>query len=387
MRRLLALLVLCGSAWAGTCGTGYNKYKSITIDHTKVVSTMTNFAVMVFMTDADLKTTGNGGDVETSQGYDIIVCDANTGSGNQIAHELAGYSATTGKIELYFLVSSLSASVDTVRYLFYGKSGATDTSNKTSVWTAYAAVYHLGDGTTLDLNDSSPNGNNLSNINTVTASAGNYTFGGATFSRASTTYLRHSSPSGIPTNQARVDVLLYKFTSATPGNDMVFQSYGKDPASGGDWANGVNFWWQDGAATFWWGRLGARTREGPYTPDTNWHFAAGAAPVTPSSTVYTRWDNVYPAGNADGYSGNLATDAPTKLTLGCSVNTDMCLNGQIEEFRIYYPGADFGSTYADIMTTLYNNLVNPGTFYAIGTETAGPGGSGTSFVRRPPVIQ
>jgi len=51
--------------------------KQITIDHTKVgascSSDLTDFPVLISITsDNDLRTTANGGDVENTNGYDMI---------------------------------------------------------------------------------------------------------------------------------------------------------------------------------------------------------------------------------------------------------------------------------------------------------------------------
>lgn len=53
---------------------GYGFKKKITIDNTKVSGTAdhTDFPIQVSHTDADLKTTGNGGDVTDANGYDIV---------------------------------------------------------------------------------------------------------------------------------------------------------------------------------------------------------------------------------------------------------------------------------------------------------------------------
>lgn len=65
MKRLcLALIVLvfaAGNVWAG-----FGYYSPITIDHTLVPSTQTDFPVLISVTDTRLKTVGNGGHVENA---------------------------------------------------------------------------------------------------------------------------------------------------------------------------------------------------------------------------------------------------------------------------------------------------------------------------------
>ena len=54
--------------------SGYAYRKEITIDADAVsgASDHTDFPVLVSVTDADLATTANGGDVENANGYDIV---------------------------------------------------------------------------------------------------------------------------------------------------------------------------------------------------------------------------------------------------------------------------------------------------------------------------
>ena len=64
----------------------YTKYKEITIDNTKVSGTtnltnLTNFLFPYKITDNDLRTTANGGFVENTNGYDIILSTTTASDG------------------------------------------------------------------------------------------------------------------------------------------------------------------------------------------------------------------------------------------------------------------------------------------------------------------
>src|SRR4051812_17738334 len=52
--------------------SGYLYGKTITIQGSKISGTVTNFPVLISFTDANLKSTGNGGHVQSTSGYDII---------------------------------------------------------------------------------------------------------------------------------------------------------------------------------------------------------------------------------------------------------------------------------------------------------------------------
>ncbi|MGH7851506.1 MAG: DUF2341 domain-containing protein, partial [Thermodesulfobacteriota bacterium] len=112
--------------------------KKITIDHTKVVtSTQTNFPVLVLLTtDAGLASEAQ------ADGDDILFTDS-TGL-VKLKHELVLYTTATGYMEAWVKIPSLSSSVDTVIYMYYGNSGASAQQDPTNVWDAnYRAVYHL----------------------------------------------------------------------------------------------------------------------------------------------------------------------------------------------------------------------------------------------------
>src|SRR4051794_22495820 len=87
---------------------GYTYAKVITIDYTKTSGTgsHTNFPVLISLTDANLKTTANGGHVTNSSGYDIIFTSSDCSV--QLNHQLEKYDATTGEYIAWVRVPSLS---------------------------------------------------------------------------------------------------------------------------------------------------------------------------------------------------------------------------------------------------------------------------------------
>jgi hypothetical protein len=166
-------------------GSGYSYSRSITINHTKVPNTdQTNFPVLIAGTYSYLATTGNGGNVTNSNGYDIIFTSDAAGA-NMLAFERQSYNASTGAVTFWVKVPTLSHTTDTVIYLFYGNSSVTtDQSNKTAVWDSnYLGVWHMSNGVTLNGNDSTANGNNgsTSGVTAVTgiiADAASYSSSG-----------------------------------------------------------------------------------------------------------------------------------------------------------------------------------------------------------------
>ena len=138
---------------------GYRK--SITIDRTKIPgtcgTTLSDFPILFSVTDPDLRTTGNGGNVVDAEGDDIIFRGLDEGTCGGVGtspcaldHEIEQYDETTGELVAWVRVPSVNtnaAGSDTVVYIYYGNTAVTVSSeNATGVWDAnYQMVQHLHD--------------------------------------------------------------------------------------------------------------------------------------------------------------------------------------------------------------------------------------------------
>jgi len=117
-----------GPAWYNGAWTNRRK---ITINHLKVASgvDLLNFPMLMSVTDAELKTVGSGGKVGKSDGTDILFT---AGDGTtKLNHELESYSGSAGSTAAWVRIPSVSASVDTVVYVYFGNTAAADQQNKT----------------------------------------------------------------------------------------------------------------------------------------------------------------------------------------------------------------------------------------------------------------
>lgn len=147
-------------------------YSPVTIDHTKVPSTQTNFPVLVSLTDNRFKTIANGGHVNNSSGFDIRPY-SDSGLTTTLTYELERYTASTGELIMWVKIASLSSATDTVIYLGYGDTALISDGSSSSTWDSnFVGVYHLKNGTTLSLTDSSTAGNNGTGSGTPTATTG-----------------------------------------------------------------------------------------------------------------------------------------------------------------------------------------------------------------------
>jgi Concanavalin A-like lectin/glucanases superfamily/zinc-ribbon domain len=93
------------------------------------------------------------------------------------SHEIEKYVATTGEIEMWVRIPTLSVSADIVIYMYYdNRMISSSQEQKTGVWDSnYQGVWHFPNGTTLSPNDSTSNGNNGTNNNGVAAITSQFT--------------------------------------------------------------------------------------------------------------------------------------------------------------------------------------------------------------------
>ena len=142
----------------------FSYYRSIVIDHTQCGSSNSSaFPVLVSLSDTTLKSVGNGGHVQNSNGYDIQFF-ADSGLTTRIAAERESYNASSGSYIGWVPVGTLSASSDLTIYIAYGDASIIADPNSALyfgtayVWNShYKAVYHFNEGTGTSLGDSTGN--------------------------------------------------------------------------------------------------------------------------------------------------------------------------------------------------------------------------------------
>ncbi|MHA3964599.1 MAG: hypothetical protein AM325_013795, partial [Candidatus Thorarchaeota archaeon SMTZ1-45] len=136
----------------------FNYQKDITIDYTKVAADLTNFPVLIDITDTDLR------DHVLSNGNDI----AFTMDGNPVSHEIELYNQSTGRLIAWVKIPFLSSSTETVLTMHYGCENAPSPSG-TYVWSDYETVHHLNQdpiGTTYDSTNNNHDGTSYGGLGT-----------------------------------------------------------------------------------------------------------------------------------------------------------------------------------------------------------------------------
>jgi len=128
------------------------KYRrTVTIDRTKVSGDLTDFPILIEITDASLAQRAQ------SDGDDIVFTDTNN---VKLSHEIELYDSTTGHLIAWVKVPYLSSTTDTVLYIYYGNPSCGNQQDPMGVWDAnYKLVMHLDEEAGI-LYDSTENGNN-----------------------------------------------------------------------------------------------------------------------------------------------------------------------------------------------------------------------------------
>ncbi|MFL5306377.1 MAG: C25 family cysteine peptidase, partial [Polyangia bacterium] len=192
----------------------FDYYKTITVDRTKVgtaasPTTLTNYPVLISVTDTSLKTVANGGRVRNTNGYDIIFrgLDTTTCGGPiacTFAHEIEKYDGTTGQLIAWVNVPALKAQTNsantTFNILFGNAAITTSTALPTSTWDSnFTAVWHLNQdptGTAPQMTDATSNANSGTATSVTTATG---LIGSGVTTDGSTSYIAANSGTSLNT--------------------------------------------------------------------------------------------------------------------------------------------------------------------------------------------
>lgn len=126
--------------------------KKILINHTNIMSNLTEFPVFIQFTDLDLA-------INTQTDGDDIAFASKIG--NKLNHEIEIYNATTGELTVWVNIPFISAIEDTIFYIYYGNPDCNNQQNRGATWNSnYIGVWHMNDATSSIVNDSTNQQNN-----------------------------------------------------------------------------------------------------------------------------------------------------------------------------------------------------------------------------------
>lgn len=335
--------------------------RTLTVDHTKCGSVdSANFTVLVSINHTTLKLVANGGHV-TDSGADDVAFTSDSLGATPLNWEIEFYDGVNGILCAWVKLANVSVSVDTVFYMFYGDATITTPQNTpTSAWhTSYKGVWHLGDGTTLNVNDSTISGMNMTNVSTVTAGVGQVD--GAGVFNGSSNFLRRTASSSVSGAPLTISAWI-KGSSLLSGSILTVSNL---------------------SSTDEWFRLAINTSkiyaDQNSSGGASYHSITGGTTLSTSTwyflgVVFTGGTVVvYLNGVSDGTGTYSIPATLNKLMIGAitlvATETEF-FNGTIDEVNL----ADVART-ASWMLTQYNNQFAPGNigsagFLTFGSETS-----------------
>ena len=347
--RSRAIIVLLLSAQSIFAGQLY--YSPISINAAQVPSTQTDFPVLVSQTDARFKSTGNGGHVANSSGFDIRPY-SDTGLTSALSYELERYNASTGEVVMWVKVGSLSSSTTPI-YLGYGDTTLTTDGSSTTTWSnSFVDVYHVKDGTTLSV--ASATGTHNGTNHSATAAAGKVD-GGSGHVSASSQYI---DTSDITTGtQVTISAWVNSTTLPAAYNAAVYKNSSNSDANGLlVKSNGKVAWVLVATSQFFLDGTGSHTLS-----NGTWYFLVMAYDSTNGLKCYV--DGASDVTAAANGNWNSAGNLPWQM--GRDPANSRFWNGSLDEVRHSSVARS-----ANWITTEYNNQSAPGTFETLGTEVA-----------------
>lgn len=374
---LSLMLVLIGietDAQAALYNTHY--YKKITIDHTKVSgSDQTNFPVLISLTGLNQSHINSGGSDIRFTAADGVT---------ELPREIESYSG--GNLTAWVKVPTLSATVDTVVYMYYGDATLTEPAanspyGKNSVWdNNFKMVQHMNDATSTTVSDSTSNNNTGSKKNGVAQNTGKIGNGQAL--SAANHYIDFGNSSSLKFNGG--GNFTYSLWMNLQGWDSVgneWRNYVLAVTSGGD---------PEGApGNVSKGMYLRLVRNGSGASDGYYQFCAGTGNTGYGSTWVGSWISTgtvnlntwkYVTVEVDGNTQRLFVDGtqigtatmPSKsldsssVYLGAS-EWDYPANVWTDEVRVSNTARSAGW-----VMTEFNNQNSPGTFSSAGSEVTLP---------------
>jgi len=143
----------------------WNYRKSFTINHTFVDGSLSGFPFLVdLVEDSDLVTYAQA-DFD-----DVVFVDSDN---NLLPFEFDCFNASTGNLTAWVNISSVSGSVDTVFYMYYGNPSVSSMANPAGTWDSnFVGVWHMNKDNATHTWDSTSNDNDGEFVGTVTETSG-----------------------------------------------------------------------------------------------------------------------------------------------------------------------------------------------------------------------
>jgi len=323
--------------------------KKITIDHTKVDDDLTNFPILIQNTSSDFISHAQ------SDGDDFVfVSGDNTTVYN---HEIEKYNSTDGELIAWVNITTVSSTVDTVLYLYYGNTGASNQQNPSGVWDSnYVMVQHLNE-TGNTVNDSTIYGNNGNNSGTSFLQNSRID-GGRQYDYAD--YIQVSDFTDTP-NTLTAEAWMYRDSTS-----FIYTFCKGTYSTSSDWILYLRTAYPTAGIDFGINNHASYRREGTTPVNTWFYIAATYDSSSRTATVYVN-DSVQLSGTLSGSQSTINDNFPhlglgddyTGTNGGENPMTDV----RFDEMRISKIVRS-----SDWITTSFNTMSSPSTFLQMGSE-------------------
>jgi len=338
--------------------TDWQYRRTVTIDHTKVSGTLTDFPVLIEILDSSL--------VGRAQpnGYDFVFIDADN---VKLNHQIEFYDSTIGHLIVWIKVPYISSSADTILYMYYGNPTCENQQNSTEVWDPeYMLTLHLNENTGM-LYDSTANGNNGTPFYNVLQGATGKIDGAVTFEQGRA-YIEVPHDDTLAGYTEALTVSFWIRLEDTSRRQTILCKYDTSALGRGwmieyDPVNRPNnpFWFfasQDGMTySEWWAS---------FVPQANtWYYVTVVWEANSIPKFYINGVQVATVSSATRPStlSSIFNNVGVPLRIGRSVYSTRRFKGSLDEITI----SDQARS-ADWILTAYNNQLNPTTFYSVGAE-------------------
>jgi hypothetical protein len=338
--------ILSGNWYAPSWG--YRR--RILINHIQVQANLTDFPVLINQTsDSGLASHAQ------SNGNDIVFTSSN--GVTKLSHEIEKYVSATGALVAWVKVPSLSSSVDTNLYMYYGNPTCSSQQNATNVWdTNFKGVWHLKEdpfGTAPQMKDSTINGNNGTSSGSMTTSdqVPGKIDGSLDFDGSNDEITCGNAVSLQITTEITIEA--WASTSSTGATRGIVNKESSTTYNGYQLRKHSDNYYR--FATGNPGTAGQYVASDSAYTDSNWHYVVG---VRRSGTNYLYIDGVQQTATTT-YA---ITDSGANFDIGRAYSNynGFWWLGLIDEVRVSNSGRS-----ASWIATCYNNQNSPSTFYGV----------------------
>ena len=305
----------------GSWYNGWQYRKAVTINAAKVAGSLTNFPVLVSITDADLQTRA------LVTGADILFTAAD--GVTKLNHEIESYNAAAGVLVAWVNLPVLNQAANTSIYLYFGNALAANQASQAAVWDSnFKAVWHLKEspaGTAPQIKDSTSNGNHGTTYGSMKLAdqTDGISGSGLTFD-GKVKFINVPDSASVDTSSALTVSTWMRTTSGNFNLNLVNKGSGCINSGFALWVNENGR--KPGMPGFWVGSNGWVDAADLNVSDGAWHQVTATNDST-TTNVYV--DGVLRAAGAR--TGILNTTSPLRIAYGTCGNY---FGGSLDEVRI-----------------------------------------------------